>query len=312
LQGSRGVPFARELYIERADFAENPPKGFRRLVPGGEVRLRYAYVIRCEEVVKDAEGKIVELRCSYDAETRGGDTPDGRKVKGTVQWVSAQHALDAEVRLYERLFLDGASQAEQDKPVDLLARVNPKSITLIDGAKIEPSVADDPDDTRYQFERTGYFWRDPVDGSVERLVFNRIVPLKDSWGRKTAKSAPASPEPVSSSTVILVDAEMPTSSGGVKGPIRERPAVSEQRAAARTADPSLAARFERYSTELGLSTEGAEKPVGAERRQPRKCWKAISSARRWSAPSTAPPRPTRPRSSKRATSSCTGSTRAAT
>ena len=258
LQGSRGVPFSRELYIECADFAENPPKGFRRLVPGGEVRLRYAYVIRCEEVVKDAEGKIVELRCSYDAETRGGDTPDGRKVKGTVQWVSAQHALDAEVRLYERLFLDGASQAEQDESIDLLARVNPKSVTVIEGAKIEPSVSDDPDDTRYQFERTGYFWRDPVDGSVERLVFNRIVPLKDSWGRKTAKSAPASPESVSSSTVIPVDAEMSTSSGGVKGPIRERPAVSEQRATARTADPSLAARFERYATELGLSIEHAD------------------------------------------------------
>ena len=255
LEGSRGVPFSRELYIERADFEEDPPKGFRRLVPGGELRLRYAYVIRCEEVIKDAEGRIVELRCSYDPETRGGDTPDGRKVKGTVQWVSAEHGLDAEVRLYDRLFLDEASQADSDEPVDLLALVNPESIRVIAGAKIEPSVENDPADTRYQFERTGYFWRDPVDGTDGRLVFNRIVTLKDSWGRKvSATQQPSVPEPSISSLTAK-----PSSSDESTGPAPgERPALSERRAAARTADPALAARFERYSTELGLSTEYAD------------------------------------------------------
>ena len=248
LEGSRGVPFSRELYIERADFEEDPPKGFRRLVPGGEVRLRYAYVIRCEEVVKDSEGTIVELRCSYDPETRGGDTPDGRKVKGTVQWVSAEHGLDAEVRLYDRLFLDGALGTDGDEPVDLLALVSPESIRVIDGTKIEPSVADDPTDTRYQFERTGYFWRDPVDGADGRLVFNRIVPLKDSWGKKVAPSVGPSQGGAPSSA-----------HGGASRPAPgARPAVSEQRAAARAADPVLAARFERYSAELGLSTEHAD------------------------------------------------------
>ena len=248
LEGSRGVPFSRELYIERADFEEDPPKGFRRLVPGGEVRLRYAYVIRCEEIVKDSEGTIVELRCSYDPETRGGAPPDGRKVKGTVQWVSAEHGLDAEVRLYDRLFLDGALGTDGDEPVDLLALVSPESIRVIDGAKIEPSVADDPTDTRYQFERTGYFWRDPVDGADGRLVFNRIVPLKDSWGKKVAPSVGPSQGGAPSSA-----------HGGASRPAPgARPAVSEQRAAARAADPVLAARFERYSAELGLSTEHAD------------------------------------------------------
>ncbi len=250
LQGSRGVPFSRELYIERADFEEDPPKGFRRLVPGGEVRLRYAYVIRCEEVVKDARGKIVGLRCSYDPETRGGDTPDGRKVKGTVQWVSAEHGLDAEVRLYDRLFLDEASKVDEDEPVDLLALVNPESIRVIDGAKIEPSVADDPADTRYQFERTGYFWRDPVDGADGSLVFNRIVPLKQGY----VMSADPGPYDVR---------EPPIDTKVRPSPLRptapaDGPAVSDRRAAARQANPALGSRFDRYTTELGLSTEHAD------------------------------------------------------
>jgi len=278
LEGTRGVPFSRELYIERADFAEDPPKGFRRLVPGGEVRLRYAYVIRCEEVVKDSEGRIVELRCMYDPETRGGDTPDGRKVKATVQWVSAEHGLDAEVRLYDRLFLDEAPSADDeptsspealgdgrvdsiddggsseidDGPSELIARVNPESVRVIANAKVERSVADDPTDTRYQFERTGYFWRDPVDGAGGELVFNRIVPLKDSWGKK------ASPERQPRASEKSVPS--PTAQGSSKQSTRpsERPAVSEHRTAARAADPVLAARFEHYSADLGLSTEHAD------------------------------------------------------
>ena len=255
LRGSRHVPFSRELYIERSDFEEDPPKGFRRLLPGGEVRLRYAYVIRCEEVVKDAEGKITELRCSYDPETRGGDTPDGRKVKGTVQWVSAEHGMDAEVRLYDRLFLDEPSQADENEPVDLLALVNPESIKVIYGVKVEPSVADDPSDTRYQFERTGYFWRDPLDGVGGRLVFNRIVTLKDSWGRKVSTTSRRSAAEESVPGLTAKPASLDRWTGHAPG---VRPAVSEQRAAARAADSALAARFERYSTELGLSTEHAD------------------------------------------------------
>ncbi len=203
-EGSRRVPFARELYIDRSDFSEDPPRGYRRLVPGGEVRLRYAYVIRCDEVVKDDEGRVVELRCSYDPDTRGGRTPDGRKVKGTIQWVSARHGLEAEVRLFHHLFRDaepdevsgaddaeapeapGGAGEERDEVEALLARVNPDSLVVISDARVEPSVAHDPPDTRYQFERVGYFWRDPVDGVGERLVFNRIVGLKDTWSRKAA------------------------------------------------------------------------------------------------------------------------------
>ena len=260
LEGTRGVPFSRELYIERADFEEDPPKGFRRLVPGGEVRLRYAYIIRCDEVVKDEEGTIQELRCSYDPETRGGTAPDGRKVQGTIQWVSAASALAAEVRLYDRLFLDppeadgaGDPQADGDELTDLVALVDPDSIRVVHDAKIEPSVADDPTDTRYQFERTGYFWRDPVEGTGTKLVFNRIVTLKDSWGKKASTSAKSS---AGARGVRAVGSGAERTAGGpAKG---ERPAVSETRAAARAADPALAARFDRYIDELGLSSEHAD------------------------------------------------------
>src|SRR5690606_36042641 len=184
-EGTRPVPFARELLIERSDFEEDPPKGFRRLVPGGEVRLRYAYVIRCDEVLRDGEGRVSELRCTYDADTLGGTLPNGRKVKGTIHWVSAAHALPAEVRLYRPLFQepDASSRTEGEAEVDILDLVDPASLEVVSDARIEPSVAGDPAETRYQLERTGYFWRDPVDGTGERIVLNRIVPLKDSWGR---------------------------------------------------------------------------------------------------------------------------------
>jgi glutaminyl-tRNA synthetase len=195
-EGSRPLPFSREVWIERSDFAENPPKGFRRLVAGGLVRLRHAYVIRCEEVVKDQGGTVVELRCTYDPATKSGGEGtakgSGSKVKGTIHWVSAQHALPAEVRLFGRLMLDGDQAADGD--VDLAAtaaRLNPESLTVLSGARVEPSVATDPPDTRYQFERNGYFWRDPVDGVADRLVFNRIVSLKDTWARREAEAATA-------------------------------------------------------------------------------------------------------------------------
>jgi glutaminyl-tRNA synthetase len=184
--GSRSVPFTRELYIDRDDFMEDPPKKFYRLAPGREVRLRYAYLITCQEVVKDANGEIVELRCTYDPATRGGDAPDGRRVQGTIHWVSAAQALDCEVRVYDRLF---AQPDPDDVPddQDFLSALNPASLVRMVGAKIEPSVATDAADTRYQFERVGYFWRDPVDSTSDALVFNRIVGLRDSWAKETGK-----------------------------------------------------------------------------------------------------------------------------
>ncbi len=176
--GSRRVPFSRVLFIERDDFREDPPKKFFRLAPGREVRLRGAYFITCQEVVKDASGNIVELRCTYDPATRGGDAPDGRKVKATLHWVSAAHALDVEVRQYDRLFKSEMPGAAGNFLDDL----NPASLEVVKGAKLEPSVADAAPGTRYQFERLGYFCVDP-DSTSGRLVFNRTVTLKDSWAK---------------------------------------------------------------------------------------------------------------------------------
>jgi glutaminyl-tRNA synthetase len=193
LEGSRPLTFSRDLRIDRSDFAEDPPPGFRRLVPGGEVRLRYGCVIRCDEVVKDAQGRVVELRCTHDPETWGGNTPDGRRVKGTVQWVSADTAAPCEVRLYDRLFsvadpeTEAADRGEEGDFRDFL---NPESLKVVKGALVEPSVVEDASDTRYQFERLGYFWRDPVDGVGDTLIFNRIVTLRDTWS--TRSDSPAS------------------------------------------------------------------------------------------------------------------------
>jgi glutaminyl-tRNA synthetase len=170
------------LYIERDDFMENPPKKFYRLAPGREVRLRYGYFITCTDVVKDDAGEIVELRCTYDPATRGGDSPDGRKVQGTIHWVSAAHATDCQLRLYDKLFSIPDPDAV-DEGKDFLSALNPESLVVVDGAKIEPSVAGDPLGSRYQFERTGYFISDPADSGPGRLVFNRTVTLRDSWAK---------------------------------------------------------------------------------------------------------------------------------
>ncbi len=180
--GSRKIPFSRVLYIEREDFMEDPPKKFFRLAPGREVRLRYAYFIKCEEVVKDAVGDVVELRCTYDPATRGGDSPDGRKVKATLHWVSAAHAADAEVRLYETLF---TVRDPNDVPdgADYKMSLNPKSLEVIAGAKVEPGLAAAAPESRWQFERLGYFCVDPKDSKPGRPVFNRTVTLKDEWSR---------------------------------------------------------------------------------------------------------------------------------
>ncbi|MBI1733001.1 MAG: glutamine--tRNA ligase/YqeY domain fusion protein [Gammaproteobacteria bacterium] len=179
--GSRAVPFAREIFIEREDFMEDPPKGFHRLVPGREVRLRYAYFIKCIGVVKDpASGAITELRCAYDPATRGGDAPDGRKVKGTLHWVAAPAALDAEVRLYDRLFRVPDPDAAGG---DWLGHLNPESAKVFTGCKLEPALRAAAAGSRYQFERLGYFCADAADSRPGAPVFNRTATLKDSWAK---------------------------------------------------------------------------------------------------------------------------------
>ena len=176
--GKRYVPFSRELYIEREDFMEEPPKKFFRLRPGGEVRLKHAYIIKCEEVVKDEKGEITELRCTYDPESKSGGASANRKVKGTLHWVSANDALDAEVRLYDYLL----KTDDEETTADFIASLNPHSLEVIEGAKVEPSLARTAEGTHYQFLRTGYFVVDK-DTRPDRLVFNRVVGLKDSWGK---------------------------------------------------------------------------------------------------------------------------------
>ena len=178
--GTREVPFARELFIERDDFMEDPPRKFYRLKPGGEVRLRYGYIVKCESVVKDENGEVVEVRCSYDPDTRSGAGTDaGRKVKGTIHWVSAKHALRAEVRLYDRLFMT-PNPAVSD---DVTAGLNPDSLQVLAQAALEPSLDSARGSERFQFERNGYFFVDPIRSAEGRPVFNRTVTLRDSWAK---------------------------------------------------------------------------------------------------------------------------------
>jgi len=180
--GTRQVPFARELYIERADFLEDPPRKFFRLAPGREVRLRYAYFITCTDVIKDASGEVVEIHGTYDPATRGGDAPDGRKVKGTLHWVSARHAVTAEVRLYDHLFSTPDPKDGEDGQ-DFRAALNPDSVKVIPDAKVEPSLANAPPGARFQFERLGYFCVDTEDTRPDKPVFNRTVTLRDTWAK---------------------------------------------------------------------------------------------------------------------------------
>ncbi|MBN1871980.1 MAG: glutamine--tRNA ligase/YqeY domain fusion protein [Candidatus Omnitrophica bacterium] len=178
--GTRRVPFSKVLYIERDDFREAPPAKFHRLSPGREVRLRYAYFITCEDVIKDKEtGEIKEIHCTYDPETKGGDAPDGRKVKGTLHWVSARHAVRAEVRLYDHLFIK--RNPEESDSGDFKSNLNPASLEIIDDCRIEPGIMDANPGSRYQFERKGYFFLDKIDSADEKRIFNRIVGLRDAW-----------------------------------------------------------------------------------------------------------------------------------
>ena len=181
--GIRNVPFSRELFIEQNDFMEDPPRKYFRLAPGREIRLRYAYFITCTQVIKDENGHVIEIRCTYDPETKGGSAPDGRKVKGTIHWVSAKHCLDAEVRLYDRLF----SVSNPGRDGDFKKDINTDSLQVLTHCKVEPSLKNTDPNVTVQFERKGYFCIDLVDSSPDHLIFNRTVPLRDSW-KKIEKS----------------------------------------------------------------------------------------------------------------------------
>jgi len=176
--GTRKVPFSKTLYIERDDFREYPPKKFYRLAPGREVRLRYAYFIKCIEVVKNDTGEVIELHCTYDPQTRGGDAPDGRKVKSTLHWVSARHNVEARIRLYDRLFV---KQNPLEGEENFLTHLNSKSLEVLEGCRLEPSLRSAKPGSIHQFERLGYFCVDSRDSSDEKLVFNRTVTLRDQW-----------------------------------------------------------------------------------------------------------------------------------
>ncbi|MFH1299435.1 MAG: glutamate--tRNA ligase family protein, partial [Planctomycetota bacterium] len=178
--GTRKVPFSKVIYIEKEDFMEDPPKKFFRLSPGIEVRLRYAYFVTCVDVIKDDAGEVVELRCTYDPETKGGNAPDGRKVKATIHWVSEPHAVDAEIRLYDHLF---STPDPEDLPegVDYKTNLNPDSLQVLAGCKLEPGLRTAASGSRFQFERLGYFCVDSRDSTPEKPVFNRTVTLRDTW-----------------------------------------------------------------------------------------------------------------------------------
>jgi glutaminyl-tRNA synthetase len=245
MEGVRTVPFGGRLWIEREDFAEVPPKGFRRLSPGAEVRLRYAYFIRCETVIKDASGAVIRLECTYDPATRGGQAPDSRKVQGTLHWVGAEGATPATFRLYDRLFNAALPGAQTG---DYLDDLNPDSLVVKQGW-IEPSVAGDAAGTRYQFERVGYFVVDP-DATAAAPVYNRVITLRDSWSKSQAKPAP-------------VAAAEPAAKAKPAG--RERPqkrSKSQIRGHNRAADAGLMARFEAYQAQLGLTEARADLLAG--------------------------------------------------
>ncbi len=239
LEGERQLPFAREIYIEREDFTEDPPAKWFRLAPGREVRLRYAYFIKCEKVIKNDAGEVIELRCTYDPATRGGQSPDGRKVQGTIHWVSAEHSLQVETRIYDRLFNVEAPGAGDS---DFRQQLNPDSLRIMNESRVEPALAGSQVGTSFQFERQGYFVVDP-DSTDEKLVFNRTVTLRDTWAKIAQKEAGEAVQQKSRKTKV-----------------QAQPKVSEEEmAAARAAarSPEQAQRFARYNGELGLSEQEA-------------------------------------------------------
>jgi len=183
--GTRKVTFSKTIYIERDDFMEDAPKKFFRLSEGREVRLRYAYYVTCTSVIKNNNGEVIELRCSYDPETKGGSSPDGRKVKGTIHWVSAQHAINAKVNLYDRLFTHPNPAGSEN----IVEHLNPESLVELSACKLEASLADASVEKHYQFERLGYFVADSKDHSASRPVFNRTVTLRDTWAKIDKENA---------------------------------------------------------------------------------------------------------------------------
>jgi glutaminyl-tRNA synthetase len=250
-EGSRMLPFSGTLFIDRDDFMEEPSKGFFRLSPGREVRLRYGYVIRCEEVVRNDAGEVVELRCSYDPETRGGNTPDGRVVRGTIQWVSAEHAVGCEVRLYDRLFTVPDPDAGEG---DFKDHLNPDSLIVVRDALIEPSVLQDGPGTHYQFERLGYFYGDPVDYSADLPVFNRTVTLRDTWSRSRPGETEIRPEAGQKAGKPVKAAKGGKAEAGSEHVARGSEGASQS--TART--PELESRRQRFERDLELSPEDAE------------------------------------------------------
>lgn len=183
--GHRKIKFLKEIYIEKIDFMENPIKGFHRLIPGGEVRLRYAYIIKCDEIIKDDKGEIIQLNCSYDPDTRSGTGTSTKKVKGTIHWVNIKDAVDCEVRLYDRLFTVEDPASEKEK--DYKELINPDSLKIISNAKLEPFVKNSKPGDKFQFERLGYFCVDTKHTTEAKLVFNRTVTLKDTWAKTANK-----------------------------------------------------------------------------------------------------------------------------
>ena len=179
--GNRQVPFGREIYIEQEDFMEEPPKKFHRLAPGQEVRLKGAYVILCEEVIKDAQGNIIELKCTYDPLTKSGQDTSGKKVKGVIHWVSAQHAAKVTVHLYDTLFTKENPEDEEDG--DFTNNINPDSLIVLVDVPVEPAIATAPPGSRFQFMRKGYFYLDPASVKEGKIIYNRIVGLRDSWAK---------------------------------------------------------------------------------------------------------------------------------
>jgi glutaminyl-tRNA synthetase len=225
-EGTRKIPFSKDIYIERDDFMENPPKDYFRLTPEQPVRLRHGYIITCKEVIKDANGNIIEIKAEYHPDSKSGSDSSGIKVKSAIQWVSAKEAKTVEVRLYDRLYSSEAPEGLED--------LNPNSLTVIKNALIEPAVIVQKPDERFQFERQGYFYADPIDYTDKNPVFNKIVGLKDSWGKKTK-------------------IEEPTSKSDTKAQAKKTQVVGEEVAMSEAQQ----SQFDKYTTQLGLNCEVA-------------------------------------------------------
>lgn len=256
-EGTREVPFGRELLIEREDFSAEPPKDWRRLAPGVETRLVGAYVIKCEEVVRDEAGEITELRCTYDPLSRGGEPQEKKKISGTLHWVPAKESLPAEVRLYDRLF----TVELPDASGDFLQHLNPQSLTVATEARVEPALASAPAARHYQFLRQGYFYVDPIDSKPGAPVFNRTLPLKDTWAKKPEKVEVRRVEKKASADAVIAAASGVTTGANAVIAVPKKSRV-EARAELRSEKPELAARFERYQKELSLSFEEADLLTG--------------------------------------------------